>query len=115
MVVTNVAVVKPRSADEVANTLREAAATRKAVTPVGGGRAATMGGLLARCDVELHMTALDRVVEHTAADMVVTVERNPVSSSRSTRSTRQDTLSEGCSPAGGQGPCECATDPHATS
>jgi glycolate oxidase FAD binding subunit len=74
MVVTNVAVVSPRSADEVANTLREAAATGKAVTPVGGGRAATMGGLLARSDIELRMTALDAVIEHTAADMVVTVE-----------------------------------------
>jgi glycolate oxidase FAD binding subunit len=74
MVVTNVAVVKPRSADELANTLREAAGTGKAVTPVGGGRAATMGGLMERCDVELQMTALDRVVEHAASDMVVTVE-----------------------------------------
>ena len=74
MVVTNVAVVKPRSADELANMLREAAETGKAVTPVGGGRAATMGGLLERCDVELHTTGLDRVIEHTASDMVVTVE-----------------------------------------
>ena len=74
MVVTNVAVVSPRSADEVANTLREAAATGRAVTPVGGGRAATMGGHLERCDVELQLTGLDRVIEHTAADMVVTVE-----------------------------------------
>ncbi|TMF05253.1 MAG: FAD-dependent oxidoreductase [Chloroflexi bacterium] len=46
MVVTNAAVVKPRSADELANSLREAAAAGKAVTPVGGGRAATMGGPL---------------------------------------------------------------------
>jgi glycolate oxidase FAD binding subunit len=74
MVVTNVAVVKPRSADELANTLREAGATGKAVTPVGGGRAVTMGGLLERCDVEIQMTAMDRVVEHTPSDMVVTVE-----------------------------------------
>jgi len=74
MVVTNAAVVKPRSADELANSLREAAAAGKAVTPVGGGRAATMGGPLERCDVEIRTTALDRVVEHTAADMVVTVE-----------------------------------------
>ena len=74
MVVTNVAVVKPRSADELASSLREAAAAGKSVTPIGGGRAATMGGLLERCDVELRMTALDRVIEHAAADMVVTVE-----------------------------------------
>jgi len=74
MVVTNVAVVKPRSADELANSLREAAAAGKTVTPIGGGRAASMGGLQERCDVELRMTALDRVIEHAAADMVVTVE-----------------------------------------
>ncbi len=74
MVVTNVAVVKPRTADELANSLREAATAGKTVTPVGGGRAVTMGGLLERCDVELRMTALDRVIEHAAADMVVTVE-----------------------------------------
>jgi glycolate oxidase FAD binding subunit len=74
MVVTSVAVLSPRSGDEVANTLREAAAAGKAVTPVGGGRAATMGGLLERCDVELRLSGLDRVIEHTASDMVVTVE-----------------------------------------
>ena len=74
MVVTNVAVVKPRSADEVASTLRDAEAAGKAVTPVGGGRAATMGGPLERCDVEIRMTGLDRVIEHVASDMVVTVE-----------------------------------------
>ena len=72
--VTNVAVEKPRTADELANTLREAAAAGKAVTPVGGGRAAQMGGVLERCDVELHTSGLDRVIEHTASDMVVTVE-----------------------------------------
>jgi glycolate oxidase FAD binding subunit len=74
MVVTNAAVLKPRSADEVAGMLREAAATGKAVTPVGGGRASTMGGPLERCDVELHTSALDHVIEHAASDMVVTVE-----------------------------------------
>src|SRR5258706_1124140 len=74
MVVTNVAVVKPRSADELAETLHDAAAAGKAVTPVGGGRASTMGGPLERCDVEIQMTALDRVIEHAASDMVVTVE-----------------------------------------
>jgi glycolate oxidase FAD binding subunit len=33
-----------------------------------------MGGAPARCDVELHTTRLDRVLEHSAADMVVSVE-----------------------------------------
>ncbi len=33
-----------------------------------------MGGLPLRCDVELHTTRLDRVLEHSQADMVVSVE-----------------------------------------
>ena len=33
-----------------------------------------MGGAPARCDVELHTTGLDRVLEHSQADMVVSVE-----------------------------------------
>ena len=71
---TTPAVEKPRSAEELATTLREAAAAGKAVTPIGGGRAAGMGGVLGRCDVELHTTRLDRIIEHSPADMVVTVE-----------------------------------------
>src|SRR5437762_4917931 len=66
MVVTNAAVVKPRSADELANSLREAAAAGKAVTPVGGGRAATMGGPLERCDVEIRTDLHVRSEEHTS-------------------------------------------------
>ena len=72
--VSTVSLEKPRTAHELAAMLREAAATGKAVTPVGGGRAAGMGGLLERSDVELHTTLLDRVIEHSPADMVVTVE-----------------------------------------
>ena len=64
----------PRTADELASTLRAAAAERLAVVPVGGGRASAMGNVPARCDVELHTTRLDRVVEHSQADMVVSVE-----------------------------------------
>jgi glycolate oxidase FAD binding subunit len=33
-----------------------------------------MGGAAGRCDVELHTTHLDRVLEHSQADMVVSVE-----------------------------------------
>ncbi len=69
-----ISVEKPRTAEELAGVLREAATAGKAVTPVGGGRASNMGGVLERCDVELHTTALDRVIEHTPEDMVVSVE-----------------------------------------
>src|SRR5690348_10438677 len=67
-------VEKPSSAEELARILTEAAAARHAVVPVGGGRARGMGNPLERCEVELHTTKLDRVLEHTQADMVVSVE-----------------------------------------
>jgi glycolate oxidase FAD binding subunit len=68
------AIEKPASAEELARRLHEAAAARLAVTPVGGGRASEMGGRLDRCDVLLQTTRLDRVIEHSQADMVVSVE-----------------------------------------
>ena len=64
----------PRTAEELASKLHEAAAEKLAVVPVGGGRARGMGNPLARCDLELHTTRLDRVIEHSQADMVVSVE-----------------------------------------
>lgn len=68
------AVEKPATAEEVARRLREAADARWAVVPVGGGRASAMGDTAERCDLELHTTRLDRVLEHSQADMVVSVE-----------------------------------------
>ncbi|MGH7124538.1 MAG: FAD-binding oxidoreductase [Stellaceae bacterium] len=65
---------KPATAEEVARILREAADGRLAVTPIGGGRASEMGDPLDRCDIELHMSRLDRVLEHSQGDMVVSVE-----------------------------------------
>jgi len=71
MVVTTQA---PRTADEVASVLHEASQAKLSVVPVGGGRARGMGGVLDGCDVELHTSRLDRVLEHSQADMVVSVE-----------------------------------------
>ena len=65
---------KPATAEELAARLREAAADRLAVTPVGGGHARGMGNPLVRCEVELQTARLDRVLEHSQADMVVSVE-----------------------------------------
>ncbi|HXM72225.1 MAG TPA: FAD-binding oxidoreductase [Candidatus Dormibacteraeota bacterium] len=65
---------KPSTAEELAKRLHEAADSKSAVVPVGGGRASGMGGAPARCDLELHTTRLDRVLEHSQADMVVSVE-----------------------------------------
>lgn len=67
-------VEKPSTAEELAKRLHEAAASKSAVVPVGGGRASGLGGAPSRCDVELHTTLLDRVLEHSQADMVVSVE-----------------------------------------
>ena len=74
MVVKAPAVEKPSTAEELAQILQDAATARHAVVPVGGGRASGMGNPLERCDVELHTTRLDRVIEHSQADMVVSVE-----------------------------------------
>jgi glycolate oxidase FAD binding subunit len=64
----------PHSAEELASTLHEAARQKLAVVPIGGGRARGVGNPLERCDLELHTTMLDRVLEHSQADMVVSVE-----------------------------------------
>jgi glycolate oxidase FAD binding subunit len=74
VVVKAPAVEKPASAEELAQLLREASNARSAVVPVGGGRASAMGDPPSRCDVEIHTSRLDRVIEHTQGDMVVTVE-----------------------------------------
>lgn len=65
---------KPATAEELARRLHEAEAARLAVVPIGGGRASEMGNPLERCDIELHTSRLDRVVEHSQGDMVVSVE-----------------------------------------
>jgi glycolate oxidase FAD binding subunit len=67
-------VEKPATAEELARRLGEAAAAGSVVVPVGGGRSSLMGPAPQRCDVELHTTRLDRVLEHSQADMVVSVE-----------------------------------------
>ncbi len=67
-------VEKPATAEELARLLHEAAESNLAVEPVGGGKAAGMGGAPARCDVLLHTIRLDHVLEHSQPDMVVSVE-----------------------------------------
>jgi glycolate oxidase FAD binding subunit len=73
-VVTSPTVETPATAEELAKCLREASDARLAVIPVGGGRASQMGDPPERADVELHTRRLDRVLEHSQADMVVSVE-----------------------------------------
>ena len=68
------AVEKPATAEELAKRLHEAEEARLAVVPVGGAKAGSMGDPPQRCDIELHTSRLDRVLEHSQADMVVSVE-----------------------------------------
>ncbi|TMB97122.1 MAG: FAD-binding oxidoreductase, partial [Chloroflexi bacterium] len=65
---------KPATAEELARRLHQAAEAGMAVFPVGGGRSVEMGDPAARDGLELHTSALDRVLEHSQADMVVSVE-----------------------------------------
>jgi glycolate oxidase FAD binding subunit len=65
---------RPATAEELARLLHEAAEAGQAVFPVGGGRAAQMGDPPARDGVVMSTTGLDRVLEHSQADMVVSVE-----------------------------------------
>jgi glycolate oxidase FAD binding subunit len=74
MVVGRATAEKPATAEELAQRLHEAGEAGLAVFPVGGGRAAEMGDPPARDGIELRTTALDRVLEHSQADMVVSVE-----------------------------------------
>jgi len=74
MVVGRATAEKPATAEELARRLRDAAEAGLAVFPVGGGQAAEMGDPPAREGIELRTTALDRVLEHSQADMVVSVE-----------------------------------------
>src|SRR5919202_4082875 len=65
---------RPASAEELARLLAEAARAWRSGVPVGGGRALGMGGALERFDLALETSALDRVVEHSQADLTVVAE-----------------------------------------
>jgi glycolate oxidase FAD binding subunit len=64
----------PRDRGEVAATLAAADRAALAVVPQAGRHALAMGAPLARYDVALDLTALDRIVEHEPADLTLTVE-----------------------------------------
>lgn len=71
---TPAAVARPATAEELAATLCEAAATGRAVVPWGGGTRQHIGCPPARYDLALVTTGLDRVVAYHPADLVITVE-----------------------------------------
>jgi glycolate oxidase FAD binding subunit len=73
VVVTSTA-EKPATTEDLAARLREAAEADMKVTPVGGGHAMEMGDPPPEDAIELHTSALDRVLEHSPGDMVVSLE-----------------------------------------
>ena len=64
-------VARPTSVAEVADALRS---TRGTVVPVGGRTKTGWAAPPTSCDLALDLTGLDRIVEHTAGDLVVIAE-----------------------------------------
>jgi glycolate oxidase FAD binding subunit len=67
-------VMRPGSIEEVADVLRAARAERSTVVPVGAGTKTGWAAPPTSCDIVLDTTGLDRVVEHSAGDLVVVAE-----------------------------------------
>jgi len=67
-------VVTPPSADDLAEVLREATRSRRSIDVVGGGTRSRCGRPAAPADLELHTSALRRVVAHEPEDLTLTVE-----------------------------------------
>ena len=65
---------RPGDAGQVADVLRAAAAHRLAVVPRGAGTRLSWGLPPTRADVILDLSALDRVVDHAAGDLVLVAE-----------------------------------------
>ena len=65
---------RPETPGEAAAALAGADAAGLAVVPLGGRTALTLGRPLARWDVALDLTGLDRVVAHEPDDLTVTVQ-----------------------------------------
>jgi glycolate oxidase FAD binding subunit len=68
------AVVAPQSAEDLANVLHSASSAGDAVVPWGYGTRQHLGRPPTRYDLALDLTALDRVVEYSPDDLVITVE-----------------------------------------
>ncbi|MBI3634595.1 MAG: FAD-binding oxidoreductase [Candidatus Rokubacteria bacterium] len=67
-------VVTPASLEHAATVVALAHEEHLAVAPRGGGHALELGGVPARLDVVLDLRRLDRVLEDSPADLVVTVQ-----------------------------------------
>src|SRR5581483_1573581 len=67
-------VVRPASVDEVRAAVREAGARHDCLVALGRGGHRDLGGPPSRLDLVVRLDALDRIVDHQAGDMTVTVE-----------------------------------------
>ncbi|HLY38683.1 MAG TPA: FAD-binding oxidoreductase [Candidatus Binatia bacterium] len=67
-------VARPETVAQVQDVVRDAAARRRAIVACGTGAHLDIGAVPARVDVLVALDRLDRVVDHQAADMTVTVE-----------------------------------------
>ena len=67
-------VAHPRNADELCRILAAANRERLAVAPRGGGAHLAIGNSLKRLDMVVDISALNRIVQHNAADLTLVVE-----------------------------------------
>ena len=65
---------RPDTPEELAQLLGAAAAAGQAVVAIGGGRALGMGDCLSRFDLGMETTGLDRIIQHSQADLTLVVE-----------------------------------------
>lgn len=72
--ITPRAVISPRSAEELSRLLSLANEDGLVVAPRGGGTQLSMGNGLRSLDVVADLSALNRVVQHNAADLTLVVE-----------------------------------------
>ena len=67
-------VAHPRNSDELCRILAAANRERLAVAPRGGGAHLEIGNSLKRLDMVVDISALNRIVQHNAADLTLVVE-----------------------------------------
>ena len=67
-------VVFPESIEELSLAMAEASECSLAAAPWGGGTRTELGNAIARLDVVADLTRLDRLIQHTPADLTCTVQ-----------------------------------------
>ncbi|GAK13247.1 glycolate dehydrogenase, FAD-binding subunit GlcE [Geomicrobium sp. JCM 19039] len=65
---------EPLSEAEVVHLLQEAQAKKETVIPTGNGSKRGFGGVTEAADIELSLKNMNRILEHSAGDMTVTVQ-----------------------------------------